>query len=341
MNPRSQTTLEPASQTPTRLDHHELSVDPSHTFTDGCLDRFAAPDVCWRHSGWSRLRRRVWQTLLRSTLSESRLDRFTRCGSNAWIYLDKADPPRPHMRADYCRDRLCRPCSSARAVRIREMLQPYLTRPGLRFVTLTLRHCDDPLKSQLRYLTACFRRLRQTAFWKKATKGGVAFMEVKRSKDGAHWHPHLHCIVEGAYLPKGLLSDAWRKATGHSYIVDVSLIRTQEHALRYVTKYVTKPISVNTFNVLDTAVEATQALVGTRTMTLFGQWHGLRLPKPAYSDDLEPFAPFNFVWNNRGSTRPVYKTIIQRLEDERQGRSPPQPRGKATTTGLVPGDFES
>lgn len=54
---------------------------------------------------------------------------------------------------------------------------------------------------------------------------------------------HIHCVFDGDFLPKGLVSDNWKAVTGESFIVDIKAFdeqRARKMVARYISKYVSK-----------------------------------------------------------------------------------------------------
>lgn len=303
---------------PSSLDTQELSVDRPNARSEDACTGHRRPDVIWRHSGWSRIRGKVYSALVNTGASDSRLLRFAYCGTGAWVYKSASTPSRYIVRANYCHDRLCRPCATAKAIRVREALKPMVNKPNLKFVTLTLRHTDTPLRDQIRRLNSSFRKLRSSKFWRSRVTGGVAFLELKRSKDGERWHPHYHIILDSKYFPQNELAQLWLKCTGDSYIVDIRKIQSAREATHYATKYVTKPIPSKVWNNLDHACEAVAALYRTRTMTCFGKWHGIKI-RPTFSPEIwQPVQPLIRVIQAAAAGVVAAKTLMTRL------RSPPK-----------------
>lgn len=233
--------------------------------------------VTFRHSGWARNRGLIYASLLRNGFSDARVRRFRECGAHAWILRDPNDPNRLRVAASKCHDRFCRPCANERARCIAANVHRHVGERRHRFVTLTVRSTDRPLRNSLDHLYACFRRLRQTRWWRDRVRGGAAFCELAYNTDRAQWHPHLHLLIDSDWLDQSQLSGAWHHVTGDSFVVDVRLVRQSVHAVRYVTKYASKPLPNKIHNrplVLDQAVGA---LVGRRLILTFGTWRGFRL----------------------------------------------------------------
>jgi hypothetical protein len=148
-----------------------------------------------------------------------------------------------------------------------------------RLVTLTKRHVDDPLRTQLDSIVSDFRRLRSTSWWRSHVVGGLAFLEVTLSKATRLWHPHLHLICTGHYLPHNELAPLWSSITKGSNVVDVRLVTERSDVANYVLGYVRKPLKSHLLHDEAKLVELIQALAGRRTVVTFGTWHGLKLWK--------------------------------------------------------------
>jgi hypothetical protein len=140
-----------------------------------------------------------------------------------------------------------------------------------RLVTLTIKHRTEDLKSALTRLRGGFRKLRNSKWWKRLVVGGVVCTEIKRGADGC-WHPHLHILCEGDFIPAQQLSEAWLAATGDSHIVDVRRITNDRQAAAYVTKYVTKPIDAALVEIPEDLDECIKALHHARMFEPFGTW---------------------------------------------------------------------
>ena len=272
------------------------------------------PIYSYRHSGWSRLRKAVWHALLSTDTSPTRLARFAYCGSNAWVCHAEGDPDRLRIVANYCRDRFCRPCANARARRLTATIQPFLERKRLRFVTLTLKSSATPLHSQISRLQKCFRRLRQRRLWKDHVEGGLAVLELTYSVERKQWHPHLHVLTEGKYLPDHLLKDAWLDVTGDSSIVDVRAVHGVGHAVRYIVKYIAKGVPGSILFNPRLATEAVIALTGKRVCWCVGTWHNLKLTEDLPDVVWVPIESLHALLSAAARRVPVAMEILGRLQ---------------------------
>lgn len=174
------------------------------------------------------------------------------------------------------------PCARERTRIIVSNTLDYLPAGPCRMTTLTLAHSARPLTEQLDRLIACFRRLRRTPIWKRHVVGGLATIEVTRGTDG-HWHPHVHVIMQGRYLPHSDLRAAWYQITGDSLIVDIRMARDDADALAYVTKYLSKSLTPNVVHDPDLLDEYVTAVHARKLLYAIGTWRALRattLPSP-------------------------------------------------------------
>lgn len=246
--------------------------------------------IMFRHETWSTDRQRILAVLDGPEFSSERFFRFANCGAQSIVFVDPANPDRYKVGCNRCHDRFCLPCSQDRARLIGANLRDQMPDGPIRFVTLTLKHSDAPLAEQLDRLYESFARLRQRAFWKRSVSGGAAFTEVKISRTDGRWHPHLHVMCQGKYLPQNLLADAWFEVTGDSSIVDVRMAKSAEAVTRYLASYVTKGWSNAIYHHPEKLREIMLAMKGRKLVRTFGTWSKLRLLEPPPDGDWQPVA---------------------------------------------------
>jgi hypothetical protein len=98
-----------------------------------------------------------------------------------------------------CGKRVCPRCVVRQRIRLRRALAGAIRsmrRP--RFVTLTVKS-RPRLSEALESLWSSWARLRARRWWRARVRRAVVVLEVTRSEAG--WHPHLHLVAEGAFLP--------------------------------------------------------------------------------------------------------------------------------------------
>ncbi len=234
----------------------------------------------FRHSGWKHDRRRVYDALKRTGAGCNRLLAFLDCGAHPYIFQCVERPDEFAIGGTSCHDRFCLPCARDRSRVIATNVLDKIGDQQARFVTLTLRSTPQSLSVLLARLTSCFTKLRHTKLWRNKVVGGVAFLELTWNPTSATWHPHLHCLTQGRYLPRQELSQAWHRITGDSYITDIRMATDNAHVTHYITKYVSKPLDHSITMDPDRLDELVLALKGKRLCLTFGTWRGCCLTKP-------------------------------------------------------------
>lgn len=174
-----------------------------------------------------------------------------------------------------CRSRHCPRCGARRLAKVKHQLGPITEKiDDSRFLTLTQQHTDAPLSEQLKHLRRSFARLRRSPIWRERVKGGVYTVEITYNAKTDRWHPHLHAILDGDYLPQERLRDAWKIANPGSEIVWIARVPNRRTLRHYLTNYITKGFRTDEIP-LQRLAEWTEALHGCRLMQTFGSLHGL------------------------------------------------------------------
>lgn len=243
------------------------------------LPRALSSACALRHRSWWHDRLRVYRALEACFPDKLRPFRFGSCGINAHVEASDADPPDYRLVSENCRDRWCRPCQRERGRIIAANIVEHLAGRPCRFLTLTIRTHELTLAEAVRKLYTSFSKLRQTIWWKSRVTGGCATCEIKRTRDGLGWHPHLHLLVQGEYLPQGWLAQKWHGITGDSYIVDIFAVEDTAKAARYITKYLSKPVPSSIVRNQADLQEAVLALTGRHLVMTFGSWRGVKLTR--------------------------------------------------------------
>lgn len=229
----------------------------------------------------------------RLDLNNARLIRFANCGSSCYVEINPdSSPTQPNLldarlRADYCHDRFCAPCATAKAHVIAAALLDRVHDQTVRFVTFTLCCNFRSLRERLDRLYTCFNALRRRKFWQANVTGGAAFCEVKLGSTPGNWHVHLHCLVVGRWMSQQKLADNWHAVTGDSFIVHIKDATGRDQTLSYVSKYVTEGATKEVYDNPATLDEMLLALKGRRLCTTFGAWRGT---------ELKPIAPTQRGW---------------------------------------------
>lgn len=236
--------------------------------------------IFFRHDTWRYDRERVQQALGEPYLESRRARYFYECGSQSIVLQDHDDPSRYKVACKRCHDRFCLPCSQDRARLIIANMKDQLEHAPTRFLTLTLRHNPDPLNEQIDRLYLAFFRLRRLKFWRELVTGGIGFLELKLGRGDGQWHPHLHVLIRGKYVPQNVLSDAWLQCTGDSKIVDIRMAGDEDGVYSYLARYVTKGWGPGIYRNPAKLLEAIEALKGRKLLLCFGVFSQLKLLQP-------------------------------------------------------------
>jgi hypothetical protein len=255
-------------------------------------------------------------------LGEKRFHRFQRCGSNAWVIQDRNDHERFAVQANYCRDRFCIPCATNRARIINANLLDLIAEAPTRFITLTIRHRDASLGSEIDRLNAAFQRLRRSDLWIKRVDSWVAFLEVERNQETSTWHPHLHLVTKGKYIDHSQLKAAWMAATGDSFIVDIRLVRNKKTIAQYVTKYVSKPIQKLHQAKHDDLIEAILALKNRKLVRCGGEWTNAELTDSGAVGDWQAVCRLWWAMTLEREGNPIATKLMRALRHFRDTDQP-------------------
>jgi len=119
------------------------------------------------------------------------------------------------------------------------------------------------------------------------------FCEVKWIEGTQRWHPHLHVITEGSYIPQDELAKQWKTITRTSHVVDIGALRDDGHTLRYVTKYASKPMNGSFSNSVALLTEAVGALKGRKLIGCFGTWSKYKLLAKSEPEGWTPIGKYS------------------------------------------------
>jgi len=174
-----------------------------------------------------------------------------------------------------CRKRACPICQGSARARWRErlaLLKSRMTAP--KHLTLNPRSTHEPLRVQIDRLYKSFRRLRQRAEWKRRHPWGYFVLEITYNAEKGTFHPHLHVLVDMAFLHKDILHEAWLSITGDSVMTSIDAVKGNVGA--ELEKYIQKSQAVWTCPIDPYVLNA--ELKGLRLVQPFG--HFPDMPKP-------------------------------------------------------------
>lgn len=201
-------------------------------------------------------------------------DTFNACRTQAW-FVKNTESSLVRVRSNHCNLRWCPLCASSKSWIYSQQMLPWLGKAKYpKFLTLTLKHSDDPLPEQISRIYTAFQKLKKKAAFKKHIFGGVWFFQVVKSKKTQEWHPHLHILLDGKYIAQKLLCQLWQEITGDSYIVHIEAVKDKKKALDYAARYVTRPMNLGGLTD-DEMRELFEAFHGRRLCGVFGTARGI------------------------------------------------------------------
>lgn len=238
----------------------------------------------FRHGFWHHRRQVTHSALKAASATDRQLEAFRTCGHGAWIHVSDEDRPRYRLSLNRCHNRWCEACAVEHRRVIVRNLREQLPRVPMRLFTFTLKSSARSLGDQLTRAWQCFSAWRKDRRIKPRLLGGLAFFEITLNSATGLWHPHLHVLTHGSYIPQDLARAVWSQVTGDSYIVDVRFCHNPEHAAAYVAKYASKSCGPNVHLDVGRLAECIKAFAGRRLIAAFGDWRSLSLSRTPPDD---------------------------------------------------------
>ncbi len=139
----------------------------------------------------------------------------------------------------------------------------------------------------MRKLRSDFRKLGKNKIWDPDSRG-VYCLEIGEIDDLGCCNLHIHVLMDSGYIEQKKLSEAWKRITKDSYVVDIRpakrISRDHRALLRYMTKYMVKlPKDMLEWK----AKLYNQTFHGTRLIQVFG------FPRGGYQLDIhQPVCPY-------------------------------------------------
>lgn len=180
-----------------------------------------------------------------------------------------------------CKDRFCMFCAGVKAAKNLRILIKTFDKLNIendngiryRFITLTVPNVDiNNLRNQIQAMTKAFNSL--NARYKKAGlwNGYYKSLEITYNEKNNTYHPHLHIIADGIYIPQDELSRNWYNAAIKHGIMNIPKNMNDNKKLNVhiqatikpweLCKYVVKPDTMTYAAIYD--LINTQALKGFR-----------------------------------------------------------------------------
>ncbi len=221
------------------------------------------------------------------------------CRTDAWFIRHKVTGE-VRVSSATCKLRWCPPCARAKQSYAARQVREWIPKQKYpKFLTLTVQHSSAPLVDQVDELYEEFRAFRKMKWFKDRCSGGVWFFQVTRNKQDGTWHPHLHCIITGKYLPHRKLNREWSKVTSGSFVTDVQMVKDHKNAANEVARYCARPARLSSLPP-ELQSEMVDAFHGRRLCGTWGTGRTISFrPKPETTID---------EWQNLGTWSYVLMT---------------------------------
>ena len=207
--------------------------------------------------------------------------RMASCADSVHLFVDP-EMSEVHEYLHRCKCRLCPLCARARAIHVGEQVEAVVREmKHPRHLVLTVKSTDGRLEDQLRNLSTWFSKLRRTPFWRHNVMTGVYTIECTMNERTGKWHPHIHCVFDGNYLPYKIVQRLWHEITAGSEIIWLEPVDDVHGMANELCKYIGKPQDAEHWT--DEQLRAyASAIRGRRMVQTFGKSR----PKPI--EDLVP-----------------------------------------------------
>lgn len=201
---------------------------------------------------------------------------YNACRTSAWLVRHRVTG-KIRLASSRCNLRWCPLCQKTKRYVMLQSIVPWVrSAKKPKFLTLTLKHSAAPLIAQIDSLYNFFRQLRRRPYFKKRIIGGIWFFQITKSKSDGYWHPHLHILCDGRYIPQKELSSIWSSITHGSNVVDIRAVKDVKKTADYVARYATSPCKLDSLDFVD-AIDVVDAVAGRRICGTFGSAKGLHL----------------------------------------------------------------
>ncbi len=230
------------------------------------------------------------------------------CRQTAW-FVRHEETGEVRIASKKCHLRWCFHCAESRQAFITSQVTPWWSTTKLpKLLTLTLKHTTAPLNQQIELLYKSFSKLRNRAYMKKRCIAGVWFFQITRNHETNTWHPHLHALIDSAYLKHELLSQSWYKITNGSSVVHIKAVTDKLKTLTHHARYAARPSSLVDLTD-DEALELYEAFKHRRIVGSWGKAKAIsfRQTKPVDAE----------LWQNIGTWAYVFAMVGHDMRADR------------------------
>ena len=173
-------------------------------------------------------------------LKEARFGPIVHTCDRKFITIQCLNCGHRHPIASGSKDRSCPACALSLYRDLYDKYEPIVLRAHhLKHLVLTSKPVKYQSAAVVRRLIADFVRLLHRKPYSIEWKAVLASIECKKTEYGWFYY-HLHCLLDGGYVPQSQISNDWRSISGFPICYIKAVYETPKRSLRYVLKYVLK-----------------------------------------------------------------------------------------------------
>lgn len=218
-------------------------------------------------------------SLLTATKSQDTTSGFGHTCEREFLTIQCLKCGHQHRVPTGSRDRTCPACSKEIYSDIYDRYQEMIGfRKNLKFLTLTWKPVKHQEAKIVREMGKALVKLLHRKPYRKVWKGLLATIECKKTPHNMFYY-HIHCILEGDYVPQAQISKDWREISGFPVVFIERIWRTPKRALRYVMKYILKGF---TFEEPRDVQDFKESMSGVHYIRSYGEFYNSEYKKGAH-----------------------------------------------------------
>lgn len=187
-----------------------------------------------------------------------------------------------------CDLRFCPNCQHRLSIRRQRELEWWITllnKP--KHVVLTVRNAKELTADYIRWVKACFAKLRRRKF-ARSWKSGIYSVEV--TNEGRGWHVHIHALVQAPWIDAKELARQWASLVGQDFAIVWVKQAADKGVAKEILKYAVKGNQIATW----TPEEVRQYVLATEGVRLFGRFGELAGEAEKWKRELEELVDHGF-----------------------------------------------
>jgi ribosomal protein S27E len=217
-------------------------------------------------------------------LEEAQIGRIEHICERSFLTIQCIKCGHQHRVLSGSKERTCPACSRELYRALYDRYEPIVIGSrNLKHLVLTSKPVKKQSSQVVRALITCFVRLLHRKPYRRVWRASIASIECKKTPSGLFYY-HLHCLLDGDYVPQSQISLDWREISGFPICFIKAVIETPKRSLRYILKYVMKG-STGLVDPED-RINFKESMKSTRLIHSYGEFYnaqyrvGIHVPYP-------------------------------------------------------------